>query len=73
VAVSRRERRNRKDRDGKTPEQIRRGQQAHELAYEEAVKDQQTMGIRPGAMGAAWRVLLDEVWWRGEEPPREEP
>ena len=39
--MSVRERRNRKDRRGKTPEQIQRDYRRHELAYAEAVEGQQ--------------------------------
>jgi hypothetical protein len=45
--VSYRERRNRKDAKGKTPEQIRRGQRVHELAYAEAIKDQPPLPGHP--------------------------
>lgn len=65
--MSYRERQNRKDASGKTPEQIRAGQAAHEARYEEITQDQDTLGIRPGAMGRAWRELMDEVWWRDRD------
>ena len=50
-----RERRNRKDRRGKTPEQIRRDYRRHELAYAEAVKGQQRIMLpRLGAHFSSW-------------------
>ena len=54
--MSVRERRNRKDAKGKTPEQIRRGQAAHERAYARAIEGQ-SAAIAP-AVGYLRRAHL---------------
>lgn len=32
-----------------------------------------TTGIKPGAMGKAWRELMDEVWWGPRDDQPDEP
>jgi hypothetical protein len=63
--MSYRERRNRKDARGKTPEQIRRGFMRHETAYGEAIEQQTTMlSEQPGShlTAEALKFALDQLW-----------